>query len=79
MVLELLSRAVASSTSASVRSPATPRASSRLTSCGGGRNADVGGDQRLLEVFLGLLVARVERRFGDLVGERTSPLAQRVA
>ena len=46
---------------------------------GGGRNSHVGGDQRLLEPLPGLLVARVEGGFGDLVGERPPALAQRVA
>ena len=46
---------------------------------GGRRHADVGGDQRLLEPLPRLLVARVERGRGELLGERAARLPERVA
>ena len=79
MVPESPSRAVASSTSGLGQiARHTPRLQPP-DELGGGRNPHVGGDQRLLEPLPGLLVARVEGRFGDLVGERPPALAQRVA
>ena len=46
---------------------------------GGRRHADVGGDQRLLEPLPRLVVAGVERRRGELLGERAARLPERVA
>ena len=42
------------------------------------RHADVGRDQRLLEALPGLVVGRVERGGGELVGQRAPALAERV-
>ena len=43
---------------------------------GGGRHADVGGDQRLLEPLPGLVVGGIEGGGGELVGERAAALAR---
>ena len=50
-----------------------------LDELGRRRDPDVGRDQRLLEPLPGLVVARVERRRRDLLGQRPAALPQRVA
>ena len=50
-----------------------------LDELGGGRHADVGRDQRLLEPLPGLVVGRVEGGCGELAGQRAPALAERVA
>jgi len=69
-----------SSVSASVRpAPASGPRLEALHELGGGRNADVGGDQGLLEPLPRCLVARVEGRCADLFGQRPAAAAERVA
>ena len=62
-----------------MRSPGHAARLEPLHELGGGRHADVGRDQRLLQPLPGLVVGGVEGSGGELPGQRAPTLAERVA